>query len=366
MATAVSRAEVLSFRIRAQQLDRGRGGLADTAVLDIGAQDTGPDGGLWALTLRGLDTAALSDADLATLWTIRGAPHLYRRADLPSVAAAVQPYSEADAAKRIFDAAKPLRAAGISALDALDTVGAQMRGIVAEPLVKGEVSTALTQRLDEPYVRLCRPCNAIHSHEMTFRLGALRGGLELQAGTSPPVLKRIPGFTRDAVAQPRHDVVRACLHLLGPLTPRQVSGYLDAPLADVVRRWPEDTAEVDVEGEQRWVLADDLADLDGADATADRLLGPYDLFMQARDRDLLVADPARAKALWPVLGRPGAVLLGREVAGLWRPRKSGSRLRVSVELWGRRTRAASAAVEAQAEVLAAFRGVRLTGVDYGR
>src|SRR3954463_547669 len=40
----VTRAQVLAFRVRAQQLDRAAGSLDDTAVLDLGVQDTGPDG----------------------------------------------------------------------------------------------------------------------------------------------------------------------------------------------------------------------------------------------------------------------------------------------------------------------------------
>ncbi|HET6694366.1 MAG TPA: crosslink repair DNA glycosylase YcaQ family protein, partial [Pedococcus sp.] len=120
---------------------------------------------------------------------------------------------------------------------------------------------------------------------------------------------------------------------------------------------------VEVAGEERWVLSDDLRQLRGADAETARLLGPYDLFLQARDRGLLVDDPGRAKALWPVLGRPGAVLLGRELAGLWRPRRSGSRLNLAVTPWRRLSAADRRAVTEQAERLAAFRGLRLGAVE---
>ena len=360
MGTSASRTDVLGFRIRAQQLDRPAGTPDDTAVLDIGVQDTGHDGGLWALALRGVDVSTLSSDDLATLWTIRGAPHLYRRSDLPGVAKAVEPFSEADAGKRIFDASKPLKAAGIGNVEALDVVAAAMHSIVTTPTVKGEVSGRLTTVLDEPYLRFCRPCNTIHAYEMPFRLAAVRAGLELQPGTSPPVLERIPGF-EPARSTPEHlDVVRAYLRLLGPATPKQVADYLDAPVKDVKARWPGDAVEVDVEGETRWVLDSDAGSLQAGPVSLTRLLGPFDLFLQAKDRPLLVDDPGRAKALWPVLGRPGAVLHDGEIAGLWRPRKSGSRFRVEVELW----RALPvAAVEEQAERLAAFRGIALTGVD---
>ena len=77
----VDRHQVMNFRVRAQQLDRDEGTLADTAVLDIGVQNTGPDGARWALAVRGVDVAGLSDADVVLLWTVRGAPHLYRRAE---------------------------------------------------------------------------------------------------------------------------------------------------------------------------------------------------------------------------------------------------------------------------------------------
>lgn len=178
-AQSVTRAQVLGCRVASLQLDREAGGIADAAVLDMGVQDTGPDGGSWALVVRGVDVSKLSGGKLATFWTIRGAPHLYRHGDLPGVAAAVEPFSDADAGKRIFDAAKPLKAAGIRNLAALDAVAAAMRSVVTKPMVKGEIP---------------------------FRLAALRAGLELPGGTSPPVLRRIPRFERAATTPERHDV----------------------------------------------------------------------------------------------------------------------------------------------------------------
>jgi hypothetical protein len=356
--------DVLAARITAQQLDRESGTLADTAVLDLGVQDTGPDGALWALAVRGIDVAALDPGELATVWTLRGAPHVYRRADLPAVATATAPFSEADAAKRVFDAARPLKAAGIPVLTALDTLAATMRGIVTAPMVKGEMSRRLSQAVEEPYNRYCRPCDAVHPHEQTFRLAALGAGLELQPGTSPPVLQPVPGFAPAGTVPDRLDVVRAYLHLLGPATHQHVAGYLDAPVKDVKARWPEDAVEVTVDGQRRWMLAADADRLGAAPAPVTRLLGPFDLFLQGRDRETLVADDARRKAMWPVLGRPGAVLADGAVAGVWRPRKAGSSLTVAVEPWQTLSPAVRGAVEEQAGRLAAFRGIRLRAVEF--
>jgi hypothetical protein len=363
---SMTRAQVLGFRVRAQELDRapGTAGVEDVAVLDIGVQDTGPDGGLWALAVRGVDVAALAGDELATVWSIRGAPHLYRRADLPAVAAAVAPFSDADAGKRIYDASRPLKAAGIGNLAALDVVAAAMRRVVRTPTVKGEVSTQVTRLLDKPYLRFCRGCDATHPYEMTFRLAALRAGLELEAGTSPPVLRRIRGGLKPAATVPeRLDVIRGYLRLLGPATHKHVADYLDAPVTDVRAHWPADAVPVSVAGEKRWLLAGD-AGAAASPVRVTRLLGPYDLFLQARDRPLLVAEPARARTLWPALGRPGAVLVDGEIAGTWRPRSSGGKLRLAVEVWAAASAATRRAVQEQAERLAAFRGVPLTAVEF--
>lgn len=363
MPVEVTRDQVLGFRVRTQQLDRSTVRLADAAVLDAGVQDTGPDGAPWALAVRGVDVANLATDDVVMLWTVRGAPHVYRRSDLPSIITAVQPYSEADAAKRIFDAAKPLKAAGIAVLDALDTVAAEMRKVVTAPMVKGDVSTEITKRIDEPFLRFCRPCQATHLYEQPFRLGATRAGLELDPGTSPPVLQRIPDLEPAGRADDQHDVIRGYLHLLGPATHKQVAEYLDSPVREVKQRWPSDVTEVTVDGERRWILESDEPALAADPPRLTRLLGPYDLFLQAKDRALLVSDAERAKTLWPVLGRPGAVLVDGEIAGWWRPRKSGAKLKIAGELWSPVSAARRREIEEEAERLAAFRQVQLAAVD---
>ena len=377
-APTVSADAVRRFRFRRHQLDRdpGHGGNGgDVALLDYGVQDTGPDGAAWALAIRG---ASASPADLVYAWTLRGAPHAYRRADVAAVAVATAPLSETDAGKRIFDANKPLKAAGIPAIEALRTIAGHQRKIVRTPTVKGDVSTRLTEVVGQPFLRSCRPCNAIHLYENPFRMAALQAGLELEPGTSPPVLHRIKGLKPPMYrhlgdeAEPRFDVVRNYLRFFGPARIREAAEFLDARQADVEQAWPADAVEVRVKGEaapaaraqRRFILPEDAEALTGDSEAAKtlRLLGPYDPYLQLRDRTALVADEKRRKALWPVIGRPGAVVADGDVLALWRPRTSGQRLRLAVEPWTRLTKPVRTALEEEAERLAAHRGVTLAGL----
>jgi len=374
-AVTASRGQVLRRRLRVQQLDRplsSSRAVTDADVLDLGVQDTGQDGALWALACRGVPVSSSDRPDgLALAWTLRGAPHAYRRADLPEVQRAVRPYSDADAGKRLLTASTPLRKAGISPTDALEHVARTMRDVVTGPLDKGSLSTRMTAELTDPYLRWCEPCHATHMYEMPFRLATLHAGLELEQGSSPPVVRRIPRFPAAQVAtvartddatDGRWDLVRLVLHHLGPLTPKQVASYLDAPVKDVAARWPEDVVPVSVDGGAAVdLLADDV---DALAAAADlptrpvvRLVGPYDVFLQARDRDVLIPDASRHKALYQAIGRPGAVLVDGEVAGTWRPRATKARLALELDEWVPWDAGVRRAVAAEHERLAAFRGV---------
>ena len=356
---SVSRTQVLRYRVHAQQLDRPTiedRAPDDATILDLGVQDTGPDGALWSLAVRGVPVRAKQWPDeLALAWTVRVSPHAYRRQDLTAVEKALRPWSEADAAKRVITASGPLAAAGIPVLDALATVSRTMHDVVDEPMVKGTLSTRMTAEVTEPYLRWCAGCHATHMYESLFRLAALHAGVELEPDTSPPVLRRIPGWPASQVGRLERardqddgqvDLLRGLLHLLGPLTPKQAAVFLDSTVRDVQARWPEDAVEVDVDGTRAGILDADLAALrDPPTEPLVRLLGPYDLYLQGRDRELVVPDKARHKGLWPTLGRPGAVLADGEIVGTWRPRAKGKTLALELDEWVPWTRRTRAAVE---------------------
>ena len=63
--TAITRAQVLRYRVHAEQIDRPATSARradDAAILDLGVQATGPDGVLWALALRGVPVRARAHA----------------------------------------------------------------------------------------------------------------------------------------------------------------------------------------------------------------------------------------------------------------------------------------------------------------
>jgi hypothetical protein len=383
----MKRSEALAYRIHAQQLDRApaRRPITDAAIFDFGIQDTGRDGASWALVNRGLpvrDAAELEvSPDVALAWTLRAAPHYYRRSDLPDVLLATSPLSDRDAAKRVIGADKPLKEAGIPTLTGLTEVAIQLRHVVTRPMVKGEVSTQLTKRLDPPYLRYCGSCQATHSWEVPFRISALYAGLELEPGTSPPVLRRIPewpesqpGPAPDPTAAPASlQPIRNYLRFLGPATPTEVAAFLDSPVAEIKKHWPEDAVEVSVDGRRGWLLGEVGGTAGGRggvvppeiiehDQKLLLLLGGFDLFLQGKDRDLIVPDASRHKELWPILGRPGAVLHGTEIVGIWRPKASGRQFTLRLSLWTALSKRSRIQLDMEAERLAAHRGAELAGI----
>lgn len=362
----VSRAQVIAYRVAAQQLDRSAGAVDELAVLDIGVQEAmgTPAGYAFAARLDGDDlgpdaTGTGPGQPLALVWSLRGAPYVHRRADLDRLAAALYPLSEADAAGRLNETGPSVARAGIPALEQYRTAVAAMRDVVRTPTAKGAASTAVTRKIPAPMRRACRVCKTSHISDSAMRAASLTAGLELQPGTAPPVLQRRPRARLPKRTDPDalRSLVLAYLALLGPAGPAEVAGYLDARRADVAQEWPEGLAEVWVDGRRGWLPADLVAALDNPpEPDLVRLLGGFDPYLQARDRDLVVPDKAGQKALWPVLGRPGAVFVDGEVVGTWRPKSAAKQLTLTVEAFAPLPPPVWRRVESEAERIAAVRG----------
>jgi winged helix DNA-binding protein len=366
-----SRQQAIAYRVAAQGLDRQSGSAAPAslAVLDIGVQDSGSDAARLAFDARLAHTPAPDGfgpgRNLALVWSLRGAPHVHRRRDLDRTARALWPLSEQDATARLNETGPSVRRAGIAALEQWQIAVDEMRAVVTEPIAKGAASTAVSKRLPAVMLRDCRGCRAKHISDSAMRLGSLAAGVELEPGTAPPVL--VPRAKAASVSGPDKRALRTFidgyLRLLGPATSKDVAGYLDVRRADLEDLWPDDLVEVDVDGTTAWLppaQADALSAVRKPAAALNavvRLLGPFDPYLQARDRELIVPDSRVHKTLWPVLGRPGVVFAGGEVVGAWRTKSAKNRLTVTVEEFAPIPAPVWRQVEAEAERVAAVRGV---------
>lgn len=349
MTVAVDRAQVLAYRVAAQGLaERGGARPSELAVLDLGVPDVPYGSARLALAAR--TSAPLDDDALTLLWAARGAPHLQRTADLEHLALALWPLSDADATARF--ATTNLKEGGALGLSAFTSAAEALRAVVVEPMTKGDVSTAVSARVPEVLTYWCRSCDAQHISGGLFQQVGLPGGVRLEPGSSPTTLAPLAGWPGvPDRAQDTASLIRAYLRLLGPATPSAVAGYLGTKPSEVRTVWPDDLTEVRVDGGRAWLPADRVDVLRAAEpAGSVRLIPPSDPYLQARDRDLLVPERDRQKAVWRVLGNPGALLVDGELAGTWRAKLGGkSRLAVSVTPFAAlpsRTRK-SAAAEAQ-------------------
>jgi hypothetical protein len=341
VAVDVDREQVLAYRFAVHGLDRRTAEPTALAVLDLGVQDSHAGSARQAVAARLPEVSAADPTaigELAVVWSTRGAPHLHRRADLRRLARALWPVSDADAEARLAGLGATLRRERRSALDAMTVTARAVRETVTRPTTKGDLSAAVTRAIPEYLSYWCRGCGATHVHDQLLRMSAFPGGTEI-ATTGPPVVfeavEDSESLDEIAASADPSPLIYAYLRLHGPAGPTEVAGFLQSKRAELAPHWPADLVEVRVDGKKRWLPADQVDALTAAEVPASvRLVPPYDPFLQARDRELLVPDPEQRKAVWRILGNPGVVLVNAEVAGTWRAQAKGrSRLDVTVHLF---------------------------------
>jgi hypothetical protein len=312
------------------------------ALLDLGVQDTPIGSAALALSARGLPADGLE-----MVWSFRGGPHLQRASDLRSLAAALLPLDDDDAAVRLAALGASLKKAGASSLEAILTTAAAVRSVVTGPTVKGDLSGGVTRAIPEAYSSYCRGCDSVHVNDLLLRLATLAGGARIVDQT-PLTVAPIARWSVPSAPKGAERLVRAYVALHGPATQAHAAAYLGTSGPRIRSIWASDPTEP-------------VGDV--PEVSFVRLLSHSDPYLQMRDRDVLVPDRAKAKTLWTVLSGPGALVVDGDVVGTWRAAKK-KRLDVVVTPWSRLSRDVKAAVEEDALRVARVRGLDDAAVSY--
>ena len=315
----LTRSQILSFRRHVGALDErlppGRRSLRRAAW--AGLQDSMPRAALLSIHARveGTQPSTWEDPSLVQLWGPRYSAYVVAARDLAVFSLGRLP-DEAGARRIAEDLAGRLHA-----------------------LLRGAKMTysAAGRALGEPPNRL--------------RYAATTGTVVIRwDGARRPTVWTVPPpevDPRDA----RLELARRYLRIFGPATPEAFARWTGiAPRQgvaafDALRR---SLTPVRIPVGDAWILTRDEPTFRAAPrpAASARLLPSGDAYflLQEDDRELLVADLDRRRALWTPRVWPGGVLVEGEIVGTWRRAQET----VRVLSWRRLSRAARDAVEAEA------------------
>ena len=312
-------------------------------------EDLGPDD---------VATALWEDRTLVKLWAMRGTLHLVTAPDYPALQPALVTASESRTANW-------LKLLEMTQAEVDRVLAAVRKALAGAVLTREELAVAVARRTRSPALAdrvrsgwgsMLKPASFLG--DLCFAPGSDRN----VRFTSPYEwlgIERLDVDPEDAARQ----VAARFLHTYGPVTREEFLRWWGAA------RTPAQTgrflagidgvAEVELDGEPAFVMADDL---DAVAAMGEpegvRLLPAFDQYVVTAPRnDPAVLDPALKdrvyrKSAWfsPVL------LVDGRMEGVWKHEKQGKRLVVVVEPFATIAKKVRSAVAEEAERLAAFLG----------
>lgn len=393
MALEVSRGDVVAFRLNAQHLteraDEYR--LLDAAG-SCGVQNSPPGSALLALharvqnvTQERLDQAVAEDKSLLQSWCMRGAPFYFPTADAAVFTTGALPPTEEGMRQLVLGVGPAVDQLGLSLTEAVELtadeiadvlrgrrlaineLGEELAGRIAGKLSKKQRDVwerkgphAAGQPLGEAVVHFC------------VRILTLQGVVcfaPRERNKAPFVLVdewlRSPIPHTDPKAD-RAELLRRYLRCYGPSTRADFAAWLGVRAGDTDPWWnlvEDEMTQVDF-GRMAWVLTGDLDGLRSPPRPRGvRLLPPHDPYTQVRDRETIV-DKKRHKDVWKSVGDPGTVLVDGEIIGVWRPRKSGRNLTITIETFGPLRDRNEKSLLAEAEQIAPLRAASSVDVTF--
>jgi DNA glycosylase AlkZ-like len=318
----LTRPQILAFRRHAgalgARLPRGRSSLRRAAW--AGLQDSMPRAALLSIHARveGTEPSTWEDPSLVQLWGPRFNVFVVAARDLAVFSLGTLP-DDAKGRRRAEDLAARLNAI---------LGGARM--------TYGEAG------------------HALGVHPNSLRYAAATGTVLIRwEGARLPAVWTVPppeADPRDA----RLELARRYLHIYGPATPEAFGRWSGIGLryaAAAFEALRGSVTPVRTPVGDAWILTRDEAAFRAAPGPVApaRLLPSGDAYflLYATDRDLLVPDADRRRALWTPRAWPGGLLVGGEIAGTWRRADTV----MTVQPWRRLSRAERDVVAAEAESL---------------
>jgi DNA glycosylase AlkZ-like len=366
VVTSLTWESVLAWRVRRQHLaERADDPLRQVSdIAGLHAQVfSSAELTLWA-RVDGLAPGWLADAlweerALVKTWAMRGTLHLLRADELARYVGALsrlRPRHHVPAWQRAF---------GLTREQADAMLAAVADALQGEPLTREALAAAVGERVGDAAV--------------AERLGSGFGELLKPAAFTGDVCfapndGRLVRFTRPASwladftppgpSEPAsRDVVRGYLRAYGPAPREQFQRWFGMTSPAEAGRWLEalgdEAVEVDVAGARGWMLAGDVAEAAAAEpGGVVRLLPAFDHYVIAapRDAEAVLASEHRARVYRPQGWLSPVLLVDGRIAGVWSHEVRGDRVDVAVEPFGRAGPEVKAAVEVEADRLAAFLG----------
>lgn len=392
MAERVTKGEVIAFRLGAHHLGErlGDGGLLDAAGR-CGIQNSPPGSALLALHARVHDVSqqqmerAVAEAKtLVQTWCMRGAPFYIPTADAPVFTTGVLPPTEETTRHFILGAGPAVDKLGMSLAEAVELTGAEIGDVLSgRRLAINELGAELAVRVRR---KLSKKQRAIWDEEGPHAPGQPLGEavvhfciriLTLQrivcfaprVGNKAPLVlvdewlgHPIPDIDPEGA---RAELLRRYLHCYGPSTRAHFAAWLGIQAGDAGPWWSlvaDELTQVELGG-AAWILTEDLATLRSRSMPQGvRLLPPRDPYTQLRDRDTIV-DKKHHKEVWKTVGDPGTVLADGKIIGIWRPRKSGRKLTITVRTFDPVPGRTKMAVKDEAEQIARLRNATSVNVE---
>ena len=320
----LTRQQILAFRRHVVALDerlpRGRSSLRRAAW--AGLQDSMPRAALLSIHARveGTQPSTWEDPSLVQLWGPRYSAYVVAARDLAIFSLGRLP-DDAAGRRRAEDAA------------------ARLRALLGDArMTYGEAGRALGV------------------HPNSLRYGATTGTVLIRwDGAIQPTVWTVPAPEVDP-SSARLELARRYLHVFGPATPQAFARWAGSGVTPrqglrAFEALGRSLTPVRTPIGDAWILSRDEPTFRASQGPAApaRLLPSGDAYflLQGDDRELLIADADRRRALWTTRVWPGAVLVQGEIVGTWRRAEET----LTIQTWPRPSRAARDAVEAEAESL---------------